>query len=56
MTLPEETVARLMESAMTTTIKAPCQASIWLLGAAATCSKEAGHEGRHEVRIEWSIG
>ena len=32
-----------------------CPASIWLLGGAANCNKPAGHDGNHEVKIEWVI-
>lgn len=55
MTVPADTMARLMEASSTATIKAPCQASIWLLGGAAPCNKEAGHDGDHEVRIQWRV-
>lgn len=33
----------------------PCPASIWLLGAGANCNKHNGHDGPHEVKIEWTV-
>jgi hypothetical protein len=33
----------------------PCPAAIWLLGGAAGCNKQAGHDGPHQVIIEWSV-
>jgi hypothetical protein len=37
------------------TFALPCPASIWLLGAPANCRKSAGHEGMHEVNIQWTV-
>jgi hypothetical protein len=32
----------------------PCPASIWLLGAAAQCCLDNGHDGMHKVVIQWT--
>lgn len=31
-----------------------CPASIWLLGSVANCAKPGGHDGPHQIVIQWT--